>query len=52
MVPQFYARDADGIPRAWIQRIKFSLKTNGPRFTATRMLRDYWARLPSTSRLE
>jgi starch phosphorylase len=41
VVPEFYDRDADGLPRAWLARTKASLRTNGPRFSATRMLRDY-----------
>ena len=38
---EFYDRDAAGIPRAWIARVKASLKTNGPEFSASRMMRDY-----------
>ena len=41
VVPEFYNRDGDGLPRAWLARTKASLRTNGPRFSATRMLRDY-----------
>ncbi|MCU1428603.1 MAG: putative alpha-glucan phosphorylase [Actinomycetia bacterium] len=41
VVPQFYDRDANGIPRAWIARVKRSLRTLGPRFSATRMVEDY-----------
>ena len=41
VVPQFYDRDADGLPRAWLARVKASLRTNGPEFSASRMLRDY-----------
>jgi starch phosphorylase len=41
IVPAFYDRDADGIPPAWIARVRASLRTNGPRFSAARMLRDY-----------
>jgi len=41
VLPTFYDRDAHGIPRAWIQRVKRSLMTNGPRFSATRMMEDY-----------
>jgi len=47
-MPLFYERDAAGIPRGWIQRIKASLKTNAPRFTATRMVNDYMARAEAT----
>ena len=38
---EFYERDADGLPRAWLQRVKSSLATNGPEFSATRMVQDY-----------
>ena len=30
-----------GIPRAWLARLRASMKTNGPRFSASRMVRDY-----------
>jgi starch phosphorylase len=38
---EFYDRDESGIPRAWLARMKASLKTNGPEFSASRMMRDY-----------
>jgi starch phosphorylase len=41
--PAFADRDADGIPRGWIRRVKQSLRTIGPHFCATRMLSDYVA---------
>lgn len=41
VVPQFYDRDADGIPRAWVARMRASLRTLGPRFCAARTLREY-----------
>jgi starch phosphorylase len=41
VAPLFYERDADGIPRGWVRRVKRSLRTNGPRFSATRMVADY-----------
>jgi starch phosphorylase len=37
----FYDRGPDGVPHAWVAKIKASLRTNGPRFCATRMVRDY-----------
>jgi starch phosphorylase len=42
---EFHDRDEQGIPRAWIARVKSSLKSNGPQFAAGRMLRDYESRL-------
>ncbi|HMS60736.1 MAG TPA: alpha-glucan family phosphorylase [Solirubrobacteraceae bacterium] len=41
IVPEFYGADADGLPRAWLQRIRASLRTFAPAFSATRMLEDY-----------
>jgi starch phosphorylase len=41
VIREFTDRDEAGIPRAWIARVKASLKTNGPGFAAGRMLRDY-----------
>lgn len=41
IVPAFHERDEDGVPRAWVQRIKHSLRSIGPRFNASRMLHDY-----------
>ncbi|HYI19959.1 MAG TPA: alpha-glucan family phosphorylase [Solirubrobacteraceae bacterium] len=38
---EFYERDAGGLPRAWLARVKASLATNGPAFSATRMVQDY-----------
>ncbi|HME69812.1 MAG TPA: alpha-glucan family phosphorylase, partial [Myxococcota bacterium] len=43
ILPLFYDRDADGVPRGWMRRVKRSLRTNGPRFCTSRMLRDYVA---------
>jgi glycogen phosphorylase len=41
VAPLFYDRGADDIPHGWVRRIKRSLRTNGPRFSATRMVQDY-----------
>jgi starch phosphorylase len=41
VIPTFYERDEHGVPRAWVQRMKRSLQTIGPRFAATRMVDDY-----------
>jgi len=39
--PEFYAADGDGIPTAWLTRVRNSLHTCGPEFGAGRMLEDY-----------
>jgi starch phosphorylase len=41
VLPEFNDRGADGVPRAWVAHVKASLKSNGPGFSAGRMLRDY-----------
>jgi glycogen phosphorylase len=41
IVPTFYDRDADGLPRAWLRRVRASLARLTPRFSANRMLREY-----------
>jgi starch phosphorylase len=48
VIPLFYDRDALGIPRGWVARIKASLRTIGPRFCATRMLDEYERNIYST----
>jgi starch phosphorylase len=45
VVPMFHERDADGVPQRWVEMMRRSLMTNGPRFSATRMLRDYLQRV-------
>ena len=41
VVPLFYERDEDGLPRGWVRRMRASLRSIGPSFCATRMLADY-----------
>ncbi len=41
IVPSFYGRDADGIPRDWIQRMKGSIATYSPAFNTSRMVTEY-----------
>jgi glycogen phosphorylase len=41
IVPEFYARDARGVPQAWIARIRKSLAQLTPRFSANRCVREY-----------
>jgi starch phosphorylase len=41
VVPLFYQRDRDGLPRGWIQRMKRTIRTLGWRFNADRMVMDY-----------
>ncbi len=41
VVPLFYQRDSDGLPRGWIKRMKRTIRTLGWRFNANRMVMDY-----------
>ena len=41
VVPLFYDRDGDGLPREWIARMKRAIRTLGWRFSADRMVMDY-----------
>ncbi len=41
VVPLYYDRDRDGVPRAWVARIKRAMRTLGGRFSSDRMVRDY-----------
>jgi starch phosphorylase len=41
VIPLFYDRDADGLPRQWIQMRVESIATLAPRFSAHRMVQDY-----------
>jgi starch phosphorylase len=41
VVPLYYDRDQDGLPRRWIARVKRAIRTLGWRFSADRMVMDY-----------
>jgi len=44
VIPLFYTRSADNLPRAWIRRVKNSIKWIAPRFNTHRMVADYTRR--------
>src|SRR6185436_14085258 len=52
IVPLFYQRGPDGVPKDWVKRMKLSMQTLIPHFSATRMVREYSERfyLPSSER--
>ena len=37
----FYDRDAQGVPRQWLQRIRRAMATVVPQFTTSRMVKEY-----------
>lgn len=41
IAPEFYDRDADGIPRAWIARVRHSMTRLTEPFSSDRMVREY-----------
>jgi starch phosphorylase len=41
VAPRFYDVDADGVPTRWLEMVRHTLKSLGPKVLATRMVRDY-----------
>jgi starch phosphorylase len=41
VIPEFYARDEQGIPTAWVARMRESMARLTPRFSANRTVREY-----------
>ena len=41
VIPLFFDRDAQGIPRKWIQRIRRAMVTLVPKYTTARMVKEY-----------
>jgi starch phosphorylase len=51
VIPEFYARDDQGIPTAWVARMRESMARLTPHFCASRVVREYTEKhyLPSAS---
>jgi glycogen phosphorylase len=45
VIPRFYEFTSGGLPRAWIEMVRQSWATLGPRVTAARMVREYTTEL-------
>jgi starch phosphorylase len=41
VVPMFFNRDVNGIPREWLKRVRHAMATLVPQFTTDRMVKDY-----------
>ena len=41
LVPTYYTRGSDGVPREWVKRMKRSINTNVPLFNTNRMVQEY-----------
>lgn len=52
VIPEFYHRDSEGIPRAWAARMRESMSRLTPRFSTNRVVREYTERnyLPGAER--
>lgn len=48
VVPSFYERDSDGLPRKWIAMMKRAIETLVPAFNSDRMVRDYASEIYSS----
>ncbi|NJL85892.1 MAG: glycosyltransferase family 1 protein [Leptolyngbyaceae cyanobacterium SM1_1_3] len=44
IVPLFYTRDREDIPRGWVAKMKAAIRLNTPMFNTARMLKDYATR--------
>jgi starch phosphorylase len=44
VIPEFYARDGQGIPTAWVNRMRKSMAQLTPRFATNRVVREYTER--------
>ena len=51
VIPEFYSRDADDIPKAWVARVRESMASLTPVYSANRSVREYLhtAYLPAAS---
>jgi starch phosphorylase len=45
VAPRFYDHDSKGLPVRWIEMVRHTLKSLGPKVLASRMLRDYTVQL-------
>ncbi len=45
VIPAFYDRDSQGIPKAWVERMRLSMAELTPRFSTNRMVREYVEKL-------
>lgn len=54
IIPQFYARNAQGVPVDWMNKVKESIASLTPRFSSNRTVRDYVEKyyIPAAARYE
>ncbi|NMB79009.1 MAG: glycosyltransferase family 1 protein [Methanomicrobiales archaeon] len=44
IAPLYYSASIDGIPHGWVAKMKESIRSNAPRFSARRMVKEYVSR--------
>ncbi|WP_110648696.1 alpha-glucan family phosphorylase [Salinicola peritrichatus] len=44
ILPAFFERDDQGVPQAWVERMRASMSSLTPRFSVSRTLREYYQR--------
>ncbi|MDQ3615070.1 MAG: alpha-glucan family phosphorylase [Actinomycetota bacterium] len=49
VAPRFYDNDAEGLPVRWIEMVRHTLRSLGPKVLASRMVRDYVEQLYTAS---
>jgi starch phosphorylase len=49
VAPRFYDHDDEGVPTRWLEMVRHTLKSLGPKVLATRMVRDYVRQLYAPS---
>ena len=54
VVPLYFDRDSDGVPRSWVQVVKEAIRTAAPVYSARRMVKEYTDRMyvPAMSGVE
>ncbi|MCP4428077.1 MAG: glycosyltransferase family 1 protein [Chloroflexi bacterium] len=45
IVPLYYTRDRDGVPRGWAEIMREAIRSNAPRFSMRRMVKEYTTEL-------
>lgn len=45
VVPLYFDRDSDGVPRRWVQLVKEAIRTAAPTYSARRMVKEYTERM-------
>jgi glycogen phosphorylase len=45
IVPLYYNRDRDNVPRGWVEVMREAIRTNAPEFSMRRMVKEYTTEL-------